>query len=72
MGSTVLGALTHVGVLVTRGLATDRLPWGNMYEFATAIVLVAVVAFLVFAVRVPALRHLGLFVLGAGRRWPWC
>jgi len=64
MGLTVLGVLTHAGVLLFRGLATDRLPWGNMYEFATATVLVAVVAYVVFAVRVPALRHLGLFVLG--------
>jgi cytochrome c-type biogenesis protein CcsB len=63
MGLTVLGALTQAGVLLFRGLATDRLPWGNMYEFATATVLVAVVAFVIFAVRVPALRHLGLFVL---------
>jgi cytochrome c-type biogenesis protein CcsB len=63
MGLTVLGVLTHAGVLITRGLATDRLPWGNMYEFATATVLVAVVAYVVFAVKAPALRHLGLFVL---------
>jgi cytochrome c-type biogenesis protein CcsB len=63
IGLTVLGVLTHAGVLVFRGLATDRLPWGNMYEFATATVLVAVVAYVIFAVRVPALRHLGLFVL---------
>ncbi|RBY97211.1 c-type cytochrome biogenesis protein CcsB [Blastococcus sp. TF02-8] len=60
---TVLGALAHAGVLVTRGLAADRLPWGNMYEFATAVVLVAVVAFTAFAVRSPALRHIGVFVL---------
>ncbi len=60
---TAVGALTHAGVLVTRGLATGRLPWGNMYEFATATVLVAVVVYVVFAVRAPALRHLGLFVL---------
>jgi cytochrome c-type biogenesis protein CcsB len=60
---TALGAVAQAGVLVTRGLATDRLPWGNMYEFATATVLVAVVVYLVFAVRAPALRHLGLFVL---------
>jgi cytochrome c-type biogenesis protein CcsB len=63
IGLTILGALTHVSVLVTRGLATDRLPWGNMYEFATAVVLVAVVAFAVLAVRNPALRHMGAFVL---------
>jgi cytochrome c-type biogenesis protein CcsB len=63
IGLTAVGALTHAGVLVTRGLATDRLPWGNMYEFATATVLVAVVAYVVFALRAPGLRHLGLFVL---------
>jgi cytochrome c-type biogenesis protein CcsB len=63
VGLTVLGALAHAGVLLARGLATDRLPWGNMYEFATATVLVAVIAYIGFAVRVPALRHLGLFVL---------
>ena len=61
---TVLGAAAHAGVLVARGLATDRLPWGNMYEFATASVLVGVVAYLVFAVRTPGLRHIGLFVIG--------
>ena len=63
IGLTVLGAVAHVGVLVARGLATDRLPWGNMYEFSTATVLVAVLAYLVIAVRTPGLRHIGLFVL---------
>ncbi len=63
VGLTALGALAHGAVLVTRGLATDRLPWGNMYEFSTATVFVAVVAYLVFAVRTPGLRHIGLFVL---------
>jgi cytochrome c-type biogenesis protein CcsB len=63
MALTILGALTHAAVLVTRGLATDRLPWGNMYEFGTAVVLVAVVAYVVVAVRTPPLRHIGLFVL---------
>jgi cytochrome c-type biogenesis protein CcsB len=60
---TALGAVTHTAVLVTRGLATERLPWGNMYEFATATVLVAVVAYVVLAFRSPGLRHIGLFVL---------
>ena len=60
---TALGILTHVAILVTRGLAADRLPWGNMYEFATAVVLVAVVAFAIVAGRAPALRHIGVFVL---------
>ena len=60
---TGLGAVAHAGVLVARGMATDRLPWGNMYEFATAVVLVAVVAYLVLAVRAPSLRHIGVFLL---------
>jgi len=64
MGLTVLGALAHAGVLLARGMATDRLPFGNMFEFATAALLVAVVAFVVVAVRTPGLRHIGLFVIG--------
>ena len=61
---TVAGALTHTAVLVARGVAADRLPWGNMYEFSTAVVLVGVVAYAVLAVRAPELRHIGVFVLG--------
>jgi cytochrome c-type biogenesis protein CcsB len=64
MALTVVGVLTHIAVLVTRGLAADRLPWGNMYEFATAMVLVATASFTVLAARTPALRHIGVFVLG--------
>jgi cytochrome c-type biogenesis protein CcsB len=64
MALTVVGGVVHAAVLVTRGLAADRLPWGNMYEFATAVVLVAVVAYTVLALRAPALRHIGAFVLG--------
>jgi len=64
MGLTVLGVVSHLGILVTRGLATGRLPWGNMYEFATAAVLVATVAYVVLAIRAPGLRHIGAFVIG--------
>jgi cytochrome c-type biogenesis protein CcsB len=64
MALTVVGVLTHIAVLVTRGMAADRLPWGNMYEFATAMVLVATAAFTILALRTPALRHIGVFVLG--------
>ncbi|WP_346620191.1 c-type cytochrome biogenesis protein CcsB [Blastococcus montanus] len=64
MAVTALGVLAHAGVLVARGVATGRMPLGNMYEFATAVVLVAMVAFFVLAVRQPTLRHMGVFVLG--------
>ena len=61
---TGLGLLTHAAVVVTRGLATHRLPWGNMYEFTTVVVLVAVVAYTLQAVRAPELRHIGVFIMG--------
>ncbi len=61
---TGLGLLTHAAVVVTRGLAAGRLPWGNMYEFTTVVVLVAVVAYTLLAVRAPELRHIGVFVMG--------
>lgn len=61
---TALGAVLHAGVLVTRSAATGRVPWGNMYEFGTASVLIGVVAYLVVAIRVPGVRRIGAFVLG--------
>ncbi|MCF6509804.1 c-type cytochrome biogenesis protein CcsB [Blastococcus sp. MG754426] len=61
---TGLGAVLHAGVLITRSAATGRVPWGNMYEFGTASVLVGVVAYLVVAMRVPGVRRIGAFVLG--------
>jgi cytochrome c-type biogenesis protein CcsB len=64
MALTGLGLLTHAAVVVTRGLAAGRLPWGNMYEFTTVVVLVAVVAYTVLAVRAPELRHIGVFIMG--------
>jgi cytochrome c-type biogenesis protein CcsB len=60
---TVLGALVHAASLALRGLAVDRVPWGNMYEFGSSICLVAVVAWLVVLRREPAVLRLGAFVL---------
>lgn len=60
---TVLGAGLHLAMLVTRGFAAQRVPWGNMYEFTAAISLVAVIAWLVVLRRRPELRRLGAFVL---------
>ncbi len=61
---TAVGALAQAGVLVTRSAAAGRVPWGNMYEFATAAVLVGVLAYLFLVIRVPGLRRIGVFVLG--------
>jgi cytochrome c-type biogenesis protein CcsB len=59
---TVLAALAHVSVMITRGLAAGRVPWGNMYEFVIALSFVGAVAYLTLVARRPALRQLGLFV----------
>jgi cytochrome c-type biogenesis protein CcsB len=60
---TVLGAALHLSMLVVRGVAADRPPWGNMYEFVAAVTLVGVLAWLVVLFRRPELRRLGVFVL---------
>ncbi|GLZ44777.1 c-type cytochrome biogenesis protein CcsB [Actinomycetospora sp. NBRC 106375] len=60
---TVLGFGLHLAMLVVRGLAAERVPWGNMYEFSAAVCLVAVGAWLVVLYRRPELRRLGAFVL---------
>jgi cytochrome c-type biogenesis protein CcsB len=59
---TAVGLVTHVLGIFTRGLSEDRIPWGNMYEFLTAITCAAVLAFLVVAVRY-RVYSLGLFVM---------
>jgi cytochrome c-type biogenesis protein CcsB len=62
MACMVVGTALHTGSVVARGLATDRVPWGNMYEFTSAMCLVAAVGFLVVSARVRPARQLGLFV----------
>jgi cytochrome c-type biogenesis protein CcsB len=37
----------HGAEIVTRGMAADRVPWGNMYEFVCAITFAAVTVYLV-------------------------
>jgi cytochrome c-type biogenesis protein CcsB len=60
---TTLGALLHLGSIVLRGLASERWPLGNMYEFVSAICLAAVVTWLVVQRRSGVARPVGLFVL---------
>ncbi|MEV0267212.1 c-type cytochrome biogenesis protein CcsB [Hamadaea sp. NPDC050747] len=58
--ATGLAVLLHLGTVVTRGLAAERMPWGNMYEFVLAVTLVGGAAWLAVIVRLPKLRLLGL------------
>ncbi|WP_433389217.1 c-type cytochrome biogenesis protein CcsB [Micromonospora sp. KLBMP9576] len=62
VAATALGALLHLGALVTRGFAADRMPWGNMYEFVLTGSWIGVVAWLVVLWKRPQLRGLGLFL----------
>ncbi|MFI7426183.1 c-type cytochrome biogenesis protein CcsB [Micromonospora sp. NPDC049836] len=59
---TVLAAALHLGAVVTRGIAAERMPWGNMYEFVLTVTLIGVAAWLVVLWKQPALRRLGLFL----------
>ncbi|MEU4447086.1 c-type cytochrome biogenesis protein CcsB [Actinosynnema sp. NPDC050801] len=62
VASTVLGGLLHLGSVVLRGVATGRVPWGNMYEYLSAVGLIAVVAWLYLVSRYDV-RRLSVFVL---------
>lgn len=59
---TFLAAALHLASLVTRGIAADRMPWGNMYEFVLASTFTGAAAWLGLVLRRPRMRHLGLFV----------
>jgi cytochrome c-type biogenesis protein CcsB len=63
VGLTVLAALFHLASVTIRGVAVDRVPWGNMYEFTLVVGLMATLAWLATLVRMPQLRYLGLFVM---------
>jgi cytochrome c-type biogenesis protein CcsB len=41
----------HGAEIITRGMAADRVPWGNMYEFVSAIAFAAVTVYLVMVWR---------------------
>jgi cytochrome c-type biogenesis protein CcsB len=59
----ILGTLIHAASIVIRGVAVDRVPWGNMYEFSSVVALMAVLAFVAVLLRIPAVRYLGGFIL---------
>lgn len=56
---TVVAALTHVAGVVLRGVAAQRPPWGNMYEFVTTSLAIVAIVYLVLALR-SGMRWLGL------------
>ena len=61
---SLAGVAAHTTAVITRGLAVHRAPWGNMYEFVTALTCVAAIFFLFVMIRYRAWT-LGVFVVGA-------
>jgi cytochrome c-type biogenesis protein CcsB len=57
------GVAVHLSSVVTRGLAADRVPWGNMFEYVTVVGLLLVTAYLVVERRWRT-EAAGGFVLG--------
>ena len=60
---TIVGAVIHLGSVVTRGFAANRVPWGNMYEFSSAVALSVVAIFLVLLLGGRVDRGLGAFLM---------
>jgi len=61
---SAIGMLAHLTAVICRGVAVHRAPWGNMYEFITALTCVAAIFFGYVIVRYRAWA-LGVFVMGA-------
>ena len=64
MALAAVGVVAHATAVVTRGFAVHRAPWGNMYEFVTALTCVAAIFFVFVMIRYRAWA-LGVFVMGA-------
>jgi cytochrome c-type biogenesis protein CcsB len=60
--AVAVGWGVHVAEVATRGFAAGRVPWGDMYEFSSAVCLVAVTGFLALSLRQRA-GYLGVFVM---------
>ena len=59
------GLAAHTMSVVTRGLAAGRVPWGNMYEYASVLGLLIVGAYLLVIERVWRTEALRGFAIGA-------
>jgi cytochrome c-type biogenesis protein CcsB len=64
MALATVAVTAQTTAVVTRGFAVHRAPWGNMYEFVTALTCFAAIFFLFVMIRYRAWA-LGVFVMGA-------
>lgn len=60
---TVLGFAIHLVADVLRGVAAQRVPWANMYEFSLTMTLIITGVFLLVQLK-EDLRFLGTFIVG--------
>ncbi|MGO2110005.1 MAG: c-type cytochrome biogenesis protein CcsB [Pseudoclavibacter sp.] len=68
MGLTIAAFVVHLMATLLRGIAAERVPWANMFEFSMTFTLLIVLVFL--ASRVWAdLRFLGTFITGFTTLW---
>jgi len=59
-----IGGVANLVAIICHGLAVERWPWGNMYEFVLSLCFAAVAAFLGLGLR-NNIRYLGAFVMVA-------
>lgn len=60
---TIIGFAVHLVATVLRGIAAERVPWANMYEFSLTATLIITAVFLGVQLR-QDLRFLGTFIVG--------
>lgn len=63
LGLVMLGWAVQLASITLRGIAAQRVPWGNMYEFSSCVALVAVTVFLLLVARGHLERRLGVFIM---------
>jgi cytochrome c-type biogenesis protein CcsB len=63
LASASVGVAAHLVSIVARGVAAERVPWGNMYEYSSLLSLLVVLGYLVVVEAVYKVRTLGGFPL---------
>jgi cytochrome c-type biogenesis protein CcsB len=59
----IAGATANLLSIIARGMAADRVPWGNMFEYSTVLAFLVVVGTLVFVEGVAKIKTLTGFTL---------
>jgi cytochrome c-type biogenesis protein CcsB len=60
---TIAGATANLVTIVARGMAADRVPWGNMFEYSTVLAFLVVAGTLVFVEGIAKIKTLTGFSL---------